>query len=88
MICSKCGTKNEADQKFCGECGTRLVTACPACGAANPPGRRFCGECGTNLTGPLTDGSADVTRGRSVASVLVRIGDLPFTFRPSDAPAG
>ena len=72
MICSKCGTKNETDQKFCGECGTRLVTACPACGAANPPGRRFCGECGTNLTGPPTDGSADVTRGRSVASVAER----------------
>ena len=26
--------------------------------------------------------------GRSVASVLVRIGDLPFTFRPSSGPQG
>jgi hypothetical protein len=26
--------------------------------------------------------------GRSVASVLVRIGDLPFTFRPVESPPG
>src|SRR5665811_2196853 len=72
MICSNCGTKNEADQKFCGECGTRLALTCSACGASNPPGRRFCGECGTILAGPLSDGIAETPRGPSVAPVAER----------------
>jgi len=72
MICSNCGTKNEADQKFCGECGTRLALTCSACGASNPPGRRFCGECGTILAGPLSDGIAEASRGPSVAPVAER----------------
>jgi class 3 adenylate cyclase/tetratricopeptide (TPR) repeat protein len=49
MICSNCGTPNEAGRKFCGECGTRLAAVCPSCGTANSPGTRFCGECGTVL---------------------------------------
>jgi class 3 adenylate cyclase/tetratricopeptide (TPR) repeat protein len=72
MICSNCGTKNEADQKFCGECGTRLALTCSACGASNPPGHRFCGECGTILAGPLSDGIAEASRGPSVAPVAER----------------
>ena len=59
MICSNCGAANEADQKFCGECGARLAAACQACGASNPPGRRFCGGCGTSLAGPPSDRGAE-----------------------------
>jgi hypothetical protein len=40
------------------------------------------------LDDPTSLDDALAPLGRSVASVLVRIGDLPFTFRPSDAPAG
>ena len=54
MICSQCGTQNEAGRKFCMECGTRLASGCPSCGAQNPDAAKFCGECGT----PLNDSAA------------------------------
>jgi class 3 adenylate cyclase/tetratricopeptide (TPR) repeat protein len=50
MICSRCGTDNEAGRKFCHECGEPLAAVCPSCGAANVPGHKFCGECGATLT--------------------------------------
>src|SRR5207247_8476721 len=50
MVCPSCGTENEADRRFCGECGSPLARACPSCGAPNAPGVKFCGECGTPLT--------------------------------------
>ena len=49
MICSNCGTENEAGRKFCGECATRLAAVCPSCGAANASTSKFCGECATPL---------------------------------------
>src|SRR5262245_47247936 len=50
MRCARCQQENPAGQKFCGDCGARLVTGCPACGSSNPPGQKFCGECGAPLT--------------------------------------
>jgi class 3 adenylate cyclase/tetratricopeptide (TPR) repeat protein len=47
--CPNCGTANEPDRKFCGECGTPLAATCPACGASNAPNMKFCGQCGTDL---------------------------------------
>ena len=49
MICSACGTTNEAGRKFCKECGTGLAVACSNCGATNAADAKFCGECGTVL---------------------------------------
>jgi len=49
LICSSCATDNEADRKFCKECGRRLATACPACGAPNAADAKFCGECGASI---------------------------------------
>jgi class 3 adenylate cyclase/tetratricopeptide (TPR) repeat protein len=49
LTCASCGTQNEANRKFCGECGTQLAISCGACGTANAPGTKFCGECGTQL---------------------------------------
>jgi len=40
----------------------------------------------TILDDPTSLDDALAPLGRSVASVLVRIGDLPFTFRPADTP--
>ena len=37
--CPVCGTANEPDRKFCGECGSPLAATCPTCGSANAPGR-------------------------------------------------
>lgn len=49
MKCARCQHDNPPDQKFCGECGARLVLSCPSCGAANAPTQKFCGECGAGL---------------------------------------
>ena len=57
MQCPQCQYDNPAGQKFCGECGTRLVSACPACGTPNPPAQKFCGECGARLA-PAADSVA------------------------------
>ena len=51
LICSSCGTENDAGRKFCHECGTNLAAVCPSCGSAIVPGHRFCGECGATLIG-------------------------------------
>ncbi len=51
MICTACGTQNEAGAKFCIECGAKMAVACPSCGTANPAGAKFCAECGTGLAG-------------------------------------
>ena len=72
MICSNCGAANEADQKFCGECGARLAAACQACGASNPPGRRFCGGCGTSLAGASSDRAAEGSPRSSATPVAER----------------
>jgi len=50
MRCSKCGTENPADRRFCGECGTRLSFLCPTCGKENGPPFKFCGDCGAALS--------------------------------------
>jgi class 3 adenylate cyclase/tetratricopeptide (TPR) repeat protein len=50
MLCSQCGTQNEAAAKFCRECGSPLSATCPSCGAAVAPGSKFCSSCGTRLT--------------------------------------
>ncbi len=76
--CSACGTLNEADRKFCHECGTRLASACPSCGAMIVPGHKFCGECGTTLAaaepaaqpGPVATPAAAPTSERRLVSVL------------------
>lgn len=47
--CPHCGTGNPPGQKFCGECGAKLVKKCPACGKKANPSQKFCGECGSQL---------------------------------------
>jgi class 3 adenylate cyclase len=49
MRCSRCGTKNRADRRFCSHCGERMVFTCSSCGAPNESGERFCGDCGASL---------------------------------------
>jgi class 3 adenylate cyclase/tetratricopeptide (TPR) repeat protein len=49
MKCLRCQHENLPAQKFCGECGARLIAVCPSCRHENPAGQRFCGECGTVL---------------------------------------
>ncbi|HEV8252259.1 MAG TPA: adenylate/guanylate cyclase domain-containing protein, partial [Candidatus Limnocylindria bacterium] len=49
VICSSCGTPNQAGRKFCAQCGTALGGPCAVCGTVNPASDRFCGECGSAL---------------------------------------
>ena len=74
MNCPACGTANELDRKFCGECGAPLAAACPACGAANAPGVKYCGQCGTDLRAAASAGTGAVadapTAERRLVSVL------------------
>jgi class 3 adenylate cyclase/tetratricopeptide (TPR) repeat protein len=44
-----CGTDNDADRRFCAECGQPLAAPCAACGTPNQPGAKFCGACGAPL---------------------------------------
>ena len=46
MTCPRCGSEAPAGQRFCGECGVRLATACEVCGAPIAPEQKFCGQCG------------------------------------------
>ena len=59
LNCSQCGTANQANDKFCGKCGTSLKAApppppevkafCGQCGAKNEHMTKFCGDCGYKL---------------------------------------
>src|SRR5262249_34035620 len=46
MTCPRCGSETPAGQRFCGECGARLATACEVCRAPIAPEQKFCGQCG------------------------------------------
>jgi hypothetical protein len=52
MNCPNCRTENQEIQKFCKECGTKLLLVCPDCRFENAPGDKFCGECGYPLSAP------------------------------------
>ena len=49
MRCPACDHDNDAERRFCAECGAALATLCAACGASNKPGVKFCGGCGGRL---------------------------------------
>lgn len=46
--CPKCGTKNDAGDKFCKKCGEQLspTKVCPVCGATIDNDSKFCPKCG------------------------------------------
>src|SRR3954470_7986838 len=51
MECAACGTANDADSRFCTECGAPLAQVCPSCSTPYKPGSKFCGGCGAALAG-------------------------------------
>ncbi len=61
MVCSKCGTENEAGLRFCIECGSPLPSGCPACGTVNRPTAKYCGVCGLDLSAPIDRDSPAAT---------------------------
>lgn len=48
MKCYHCGAEVEEGSVFCGNCGTKVLTACPDCGAP-VNGNKFCRQCGKQL---------------------------------------
>lgn len=44
--CPRCGEQNDADAKFCKNCGAVLQKVCPACGNKADPAAKFCDNCG------------------------------------------
>jgi len=50
--CEKCGKVGNPDDKFCPECGGKMVvplTNCPSCQKEIGEKEKFCTECGTKL---------------------------------------
>jgi class 3 adenylate cyclase len=57
MRCTKCGTDNTADARFCNQCATPLNRACPKCTHRNAPDAKFCAQCAAALGRQAVDGS-------------------------------
>ncbi len=54
IVCPKCGANNNANMKYCGNCGMELSVKkiCPHCGREVPINMNFCGYCGETLVSP------------------------------------
>ena len=75
MRCTKCGTDNAADARFCNQCATPLNRACPKCAHLNAPNAKFCAQCGAALGRQAVDGSD--ASASPVARGSVRLGPEP-----------
>src|SRR6266446_5794009 len=49
MRCPQCQGENEADAKFCEECGNVLARVCASCGRELKPKAKFCPACGSHV---------------------------------------
>ena len=49
--CSNCGVENDAEARFCDQCGSKVLTdrRCHECGASNDANARYCDDCGSSL---------------------------------------
>ncbi|MEZ5219783.1 MAG: adenylate/guanylate cyclase domain-containing protein [Ilumatobacteraceae bacterium] len=55
MECGTCSHDNEANARFCGECGAPIRARCGACDAEQPAGAKFCNQCGSQMS--IIDGA-------------------------------
>ncbi len=80
MRCAGCGAENRDVSRFCGSCGTALVTTCPHCEAPLSPADRFCTACGKAVPpGRAADEPSDgdhVAERRRVSVLFVDIEDF------------
>lgn len=56
VICSKCGSPNKSDARFCMSCGSAIIVEvkaegkiCPTCSAPVKEGAKFCMRCGAKI---------------------------------------
>jgi hypothetical protein len=52
--CPSCGTKNEANRKFCRKCAVSLEVKCLSCSKGMPVWDEVCGSCGTKQSPLIT----------------------------------
>jgi len=53
--CSKCGTDNAENSRFCDQCATPLSRLCAKCSFENSPQARFCSQCAAPLGPALNE---------------------------------
>jgi class 3 adenylate cyclase/tetratricopeptide (TPR) repeat protein len=53
--CSKCGTDNAENSRFCDQCATPLSRLCAKCSFENSPQARFCAQCAAPLGPALNE---------------------------------
>jgi len=81
MRCTKCGTDNAADARFCNQCATLLRRVCPKCAYPNAPDAKFCAQCGAAL-GLQSAAGADASVS-PVARGSVHLGPEPLEDSPT-----
>jgi hypothetical protein len=67
MRCTKCGSDNAAEARFCNQCATPLNRACPQCAHRNAPGAKFCAQCAAALAGHAASAPASPPQSASTA---------------------
>ena len=52
LPCGSCGEENDADARFCKNCGVNIVTElrCQSCGETNDSDARYCDACGHQIS--------------------------------------
>src|SRR3990172_7224552 len=69
MECPNCSFENEADSRFCENCGQPLERACPNCGQAGPGSARFCRHCGHDLSQSAPAAPSTVPRSAGLEAI-------------------
>ena len=76
MKCKKCGASLLDTDKFCSQCGWKVVKErrCHECGAALREGTKFCPKCGVLIGSGKSDGEKDFVRDEETSDIP--IGDI------------
>ncbi len=100
--CHNCGAELGSDEKFCAECGAKVLKQvkkaaavkalyCPNCGVEVEGGEKFCAECGTKISPQAKKVApakvkAVVHKGKVQAEVMENCGD-GVVFAETSEPA-
>ena len=76
MKCKKCGASLLDTDKFCSQCGWKIVkeSRCPECGAALREGTKFCPKCGVLVGSGKSDEEKDFASDEETSDIP--IGDI------------
>lgn len=71
MICPKCNTVNDENEKYCRNCGFQLSSSrvCPNCNSVNKTDSKFCHKCGTTLS-PVNTFKKDIIEENTKSSLF------------------